>query len=170
MECVRIRDNNSSLNPTENSAASPIQANPFLLTPNGKEFDAEYPEQSSLSPSTENFKCAEKSRFSSLQSLRSKFAGLAFEPPRPKPLFRGFERPEFERSSFSRIAILTVLSLITYPAFYVLTSVAKDRSLFTVRLIVSTWCSGAGFALGYILLSIGAQHLEAASEFTLGRY
>ena len=60
--------------------------------------------------------------------------------------------------------ILSILCLITYPAFYILTFVAKDRSLFTVRFIVAVWCSGVGFALGYILLSIGAQYLEAASE------
>ena len=86
-------------------------------------------------------------------------------PPRSKPLLRGFERP-----SLSRIAILTVLCLITYPAFYILTLVAKDKSLYSVRLIASTWCSGIGFALGYILLKIGAQYLEAASKFTLLRY
>ena len=79
-----------------------------------------------------------------------------------KSLFRGFEKP-----SFFRIATLTALSLITYPAFYILTLVAKDKSLFIVRVIVSLWCSGVGFTLGYILLKTGAQHLEAASEFTL---
>ena len=78
-----------------------------------------------------------------------------------KSLFRGFEKP-----SFFRIATLTALSLITYPAFYILTLVAKDKSLFVVRVIVAMWCSGVGFALGYILLRIGVQHLEAASEFT----
>jgi len=81
--------------------------------------------------------------------------------PQPEPLFRGFERP-----SFSRIAILTALCLTAYPAFYALTFAAKDRTLFAVRTIVSVWCSGIGFALGYLLLAIGAQHLEAASEFT----
>ena len=78
-----------------------------------------------------------------------------------KSLFRGFEKP-----SFFRIATLTALSLITYPAFYILTLVAKDRSLFVVRAIVSVWCTGIGFALGHTLLEIGARHLEAASEFT----
>jgi len=84
------------------------------------------------------------------------------KPPQSKPLFRGFKRP-----SFFRMVTLTVLCLITYPTFYILTLVAKDKSLFIVRLIVSVWCSAGGFALGYILLTIGAQHLEAASEFTL---
>jgi len=86
-------------------------------------------------------------------------------PSSSKSLFRGFEKP-----SFFRIAILTALCLITYPAFYFLTLVAKDKSLFVVRIIVSLWCSGVGFTLGYILLKTGAQHLEAASEFTLVGY
>ena len=130
MEHARARDNDNVPHPAENSAAPLIQADPFLSTQNGREFDAEYPDWPSLSPS--------------------------------KSLFRGFEKP-----SFFRIAILTALCLITYPAFYFLTLVAKDKSLFTVRIIVSLWCSGVGFTLGYILLKTGAQHLEAASEFML---
>ena len=80
--------------------------------------------------------------------------------PESRPLgFRGFEKP-----SFIRIAILTVLCLLAYPAFYALTLVAKDKSLFIVRLIVSVWCSVVGFSLGYVVLTIAVQHLEAASE------
>jgi len=90
------------------------------------------------------------------------FQGDDKSPSGSKPAFRTFERPRF-----SHVAILTVLCLIAYPAFYALTFVAKDRSLYIVRLIVSVWCSVIGFALAYILLTIGAQHLEAASEFTL---
>ena len=145
---VRMRDNNSSPHPAETSAASPIQADPSLLTPNRRESDAEYPPWYSLPPSTTSFQSADKSWFS------------RFKPPQLRPLFRGFERP-----SFSHIVVLTVLCLITYPVFYILTLVARDKSLFVVRLIVSVWCSGAGFAFGYILLAIGTQHLEAASEF-----
>ena len=139
-----MRDHTSSPDPTEDSAASLIQADPSPSTPNKREFDTGYPAWASPSPSMT------KSRF------------LRPEPPRSKPLFRGFERP-----SFPRIAILTVLCLVTYPAFYTLKRVAKNRSLFVVRLLVSIWCSGVGFALGYILLAIGAQHHEAASKFTL---
>ena len=142
-----MRDNNSGPHPAENSAAPLIQPEPHPLAPNRGEPDSEYSARPSPSPSP---KYSDKPR-----SLKS-------EPPRSKPLFRGFERP-----SFSRIAILTVLCLVAYPAFYVLTLVAKDKSLFVVRVIVSVWCSGGGFALGYILLRIGAQHLEATSEFTL---
>ena len=142
-----MRDHTSSPDPTEDSAASLIQADPSPSTPNKREFDTGYPAWASPSPSMT------KSRF------------LRPEPPRSKPLFRGFERP-----SFFRIAIFTVLCPAAYPAFYFLTLVAKDRSLFIVRVMVSVWCSGVGFALGYILLSIGAQHLEAASEFTFVGY
>ena len=145
MEQIRTGDDDSSPDPPESPAAL-IQADPAR-------------------PSTENFQYSDKSRLSGLQSLRLKLTDPRFEPPRLKPLFRGFERP-----SFSRIAILTTLCLTAYPAFYVLPFVAKDRSLFVVRAIVAVWCSGIGFALGYILLKIGARHLEAASGFTLVGY
>jgi len=137
MERIHTRDASSRASPppNENPAVPLIQEDPSPLTQNGNEVDAEY-------PSTTDTQYADKF------------------PPRSKLLFRGFERP-----SFSRIAIFTALCLLTYPAFYILTLVAKDRSLFVVRLIVSTWCSGVGFALGYILLKIAAHHLEAAGEF-----
>ena len=118
-----------------------------LSTPNGGEFDPKDLAGASELPSATNSQCGDK------------------PSSRPEPLFQGFERP-----SFSRIVILTALCLITYPAFYIMTLVARDRSLFVVRTIVSVWCSGVGFALGYILLKIGARHLEAASEFTLLGY
>ena len=144
-----MRGNDLS-SPAEDSATPLIQTDPTHLTPNRRKSDVEYPPWYSLPPSTANFHYANKSRFSGLK------------PPQSKPLFQGFKRP-----SFFRMVILTVLCLITYPTFHILTLVAKDKSLFVVRLIVSVWCSVGGFALGYILLTIGAQHLEAASEFTL---
>lgn len=137
-----MRDDDRSPPPTENSTAPLIRERSPPSTPNRRESDAERPPWYPP-PSTANSQFTDKS------------------PPRSKLLIQGFEKP-----SFSRIAILTALCLITYPAFYGLKSVAKDRSLFIVRLIVSVWCSGLGFALGYILLKIGARHLEAASEFT----
>ena len=143
MEHVRMWDN-SSPHPTDNPAVPLIQENPSLLAPNRREFGATDTIWHSVPLSIANSRYDDK------------------PPPRSKPLSRGFERP-----SFSRVVILTILCLITYPAFYTLKLVAKDKSLFVVRVIVSVWCSGVGFALGYILLRIGAQHLEAASEFTL---
>ena len=120
------------------------------LTPNRREFDAE--------KTTLNFQQSDKSQSSSW-SLYPKLAGLSFESLRSKPLFRGFERP-----NVTHIAILIVLCLVAYPALYIPTLVAKDKSLFTVRLIVAIWCSGVAFALGYTLLMIGVKHIEAASE------
>jgi len=160
MEHVRLRDDDWS--PPDSATSPNWRADHFLLTPNRREPDADYPAWPSPSPSKTTFHYEDKPQFSSRQLLHPKLANLRFEPPRSKALFRGFERP-----SFSRIAILTVLSLIAYPALYILTLVAKDKSLFVVRLIVAMWCSGVGFALGYILIRVGVQHLEAASEFTL---
>jgi len=150
------RDDNSSPHPVDGPAT------PFLSTTHGGGRDADDPAPSPPPSSTVNSQHSDdKSWFPSLRSLRLKLADLRLKLPQSKPLFQGLERP-----SFSRIATLTVLCLITYPVFYILTLVAKDKSLFIVRSVVSVWCSGVGFALGYILLKIGAQHLEAASEFT----
>jgi len=143
MENVRRGDESPSPPITADLAALPNRGDPLLLTPNEGKFGPDDPAWTSKPPPAAN------SQFADNPSSQ------------PKPLFQGFERP-----NFSRIAILTVLCLITYPAFYILTLVAKDRSLFIVRLIVAVWCSGAGFSLGNTLLKIGARHLEAASEFT----
>ena len=116
----------------------------ILPTPNRSEFDAQY---------------TDKSQSSTRHSFYPRLVGLSFDSLRSKPLFRGFERP-----SFAHIAILIVLCLVAYPALYILTLVAKDKSLFTVRLIVAIWYSGVAFALGYTLLRIGVKHIEAASE------
>jgi len=129
-------------NPTENPAEPLIQTDSSLATSNVEEVDAEDQAWSSPPPPTTNSQHTEK------------------PSPRSKP-FRGFERP-----SFTRIAILTLACAITFPAFYILTFVAKDRSLFIVRLLVAVWCFSIGLALEYTLLKIGARHLEAASEFT----
>ena len=77
----------------------------------------------------------------------------------PNLRLRGFEKP-----SFVHIAILAVLCLISYPILHVLPLVARNKPLFTVRLMVAVWCSAVGFALNYALRKIGDQHIEAASE------
>ena len=132
----------------ENPATPLVQGDPPHLTPNRREFDAEYPAWPSLPQSTTSSQYSDNPWISRPKLQRS------------KSLVRGFEGP-----SYSRIAILVVLCLIAYPAFHILTLVAKDRSLSIVRLIVSLWCSGVGFVLGYFIVKIGAQHLEAASEY-----
>ena len=144
MEHVHRRDDNWSPPLTAGSTAPLSQVDPLLLTPNTRESDTG--ETIPYSQYTD-------------KSQIGQHAGLGHGASRSKPLLQGFERP-----SFPRIAILTVLCLSAYPAFYVLTLVARDKSLFLVRLIVSVWCSGVGFALGYFLIRIGVQHLEAASK------
>ena len=144
MEYVRRRDNSSSPDPTENSTEPLlIQTDSSLTTLNGGDVDAEDEAWPSPPPSMTNSRHTKK------------------QPPRFKPRFRGFESP-----NFARIGILTLTCVIAYPAFYALTLVAKDRSLFTVRLIGALWYSSIGVVLGLVLLNIGARHLEAASEFT----
>jgi len=160
MELVRLRGNSLNPLPAENPATPLIQADPSLSTPDGRVSDSEDLAWPSPPQSAVNFEYADESRPSSRQSLHPELAEPRFGPPRPKLSFRGFEKP-----SLTRIATLSLLCLITYPVFYVLTLVAKDKSLFTVRVIVSVWCSGGGFALGYFILEIGAQYLEAASKF-----
>jgi len=141
MEHIR-KDNDRSPHPTEDPAVPLIQADSSISAANGRESDTVDQTWPSPPPSTTDVQYDDKP-----------------PPQSSQPLIRGFERP-----SFSRIAILTVLCLTAYPAFHLLTLVAKDKSLFIVRLLVSTWCSVVGFVLGYILLKIGAQHLEAASK------
>lgn len=143
MQHARLSDDWSPP-PTADSATPLFLDNPLPLTPiRGDILD----EETSLN-----------SQYSDIGSHRSS-RHLWSNSLQPKSLFQGFESP-----NFGRIAVLIVLCLVAYPAFYSLTLVAKDKSLFTVRLIVATWCSAIGFALRYSLLEIGVQHIEAASE------
>lgn len=151
MEHVRLRDDYWSPPRSADSTTPFSQADPLLLTPNRRAFD--------IGETTPHSQYTDKSQVSSRQPFYPKLAGFAYGESRAKPLFRGFESP-----SFPRIAILVVLCLSAYPALYILTLVARDKSLFVARLIVAMWCSGVGFALGYLLVKIGVQHLEAASE------
>ncbi len=148
-EHVRLSDSQSP--PLTADSVTSTHAGTFLLTPIRNEFDDE--------ETTLSLQYTDRSpKFSTRRSLYP--TGLSFDPLRSKQLLRGFERP-----SFSRIAILSVLCLISYPTFYILKLVARDKPLFTVRLIVAVWCSGIGWALGYILLNIGIRHIEAAGEY-----
>ena len=133
--------------PLSADSATPFFQTPVLPALNSKESDA--------AERTLNVQDTHTSSFTTRRSLHPKLRGLNFDHLR----FQGFERP-----SFSRIAILIMLCCIAYPALHILTLVAKDKSLFLVRLIVALWGSGVAFVLGYTLLRIGVKHLEAASE------
>ena len=158
MEQVPTGDDNLRSPPIADSAAPFNQAgvDPLLLTSNRESFAPEY-------PSWPQFQYTDNNPSSTRRTTRPNLSEL--EPSRSNPRVWGFEKP-----SSSHITILTVICFAAYPTFYILTLVAKDKSLFTVRLLVAVWCSGVGFALGYILLRIGVKHLEAASEFPLVGY
>jgi len=127
---------------------------------NGEESDPKRP----TLPSAANTRKSWRST-ATAPSLNRELPNLESNSPQPKPPSRGFEKP-----SILNILILTGLCLATYPVFRLLTVVAKNKSLSVVRAIVAAWCWGAGFAFGWILLRIGAKHLEAASEFALVGY
>ena len=127
-----------------------------------REVHDEDPSCPSRPPSTTDPQCVDESQSSSQRLLPPEVAEPEFESSQPS---QGFEKP-----SLFRIAILTLLCLITYPTFYILTLVAKDKSLFIVRSIVGAWCWGVGYVIGLWLLKIGAQHLEAAGGSTLVGY
>ena len=130
--------------PLTADSVTPYIQTPILPAPNGNEFDA-----------VRTTQYTDTSSFTTRWSLHPKLGGLSFDHLQ----FQGFERP-----SYSRIAILILLCFIAYPAFYILTLVAKDKSMFIVRLTIALWGSGVAFVLGYTLLSMGVKHLEAASE------
>jgi len=160
-----MRDNNLSPSPppTVDFGTPSGQVGPILPAPNGGGLDAEPPAQPSIAspPHPSNLRRST----TILHSLHRELTSLGSRVPQTKPLILGFERP-----NIARIATLTILCLITYPAFYILTLVANDRSLFVVRAIVGLWGWVAGLVLGYVILTIAAQHLEAASKFALVGY
>jgi len=130
---------------TADSVTPLFHGDPFPLTPIKGEFEG----------TNLNFQYTNRSPF----STRRDFSSFSSNHQRSESSFRKFERP-----SFARIAIIVLLCLIAYPALYIVTLVARDLPLFTVRVIVAVWCSGVGFALRYSLIGIGVQHIEAASE------
>jgi hypothetical protein len=140
MEHLRLSDDR----PIVDSVSPLCPTDSFLLTPSRGECNDE--------ETTLNVQDIDKYQFSAQEGPDSGSQRL-------KTLFKRFERP-----SFIRIAILTVLCVVAYPALYVVSLVGRDLPLFTVRVIVGMGCSGIGFALSYSLLGIGVRHIEAASE------
>lgn len=84
-------------------------------------------------------------------------------PSKPKigarSLFKGFERPHW-----GKIVMHFLACIASYPAMYLLTLVARERSLFIARVLVAVWCSVFGFCLAFSLVEFATKHLEAASE------
>ncbi|KAF4602487.1 hypothetical protein EYR40_005696 [Pleurotus pulmonarius] len=92
----------------------------------------------------------------------------AFPPPPPsrsgrQNLFaRSFEAPDW------RLLVLhTVLCLLAFPTLLVFTIIARNRTLFWTRFIVSIGCGLVGFFLAISLINMGKAFLEAATWATL---
>lgn len=89
-----------------------------------------------------------------------------FPPPPPsrssrQNLFaRSFETPDW------RLLVLhTVLCLLAFPTLLVFTIIARNRTLFWTRFIVSIGCGLVGFFLAISLINLGKAFLEAASAY-----
>jgi len=160
---MRNNSRSPSPPPTADFATPSDHTEHLLLDPNAGGLYTEHPLQSPAASSQYSVRSWYST--TTLQSLRLELTNLGSKLQQSGRQFDGFEEP-----SYPRITTLTVLCLVTYPAFYILTLVAKDRSLFIVRAIVGVWCWVAGFILGYFLFEIGAQHLEAASKSALVWY
>ncbi|KAK0205990.1 hypothetical protein DFS33DRAFT_1256607 [Desarmillaria ectypa] len=74
----------------------------------------------------------------------------------------GFEAPKWRK-----IIIHVILCLIAYPFLMAFVIVARNKTLFWSRFLVSIGCGVIGFALGLSLLSLGRPFLEAATWATI---
>ncbi|KAF8663578.1 hypothetical protein AX16_000922 [Volvariella volvacea WC 439] len=87
--------------------------------------------------------------------------------PRPsKPKQHPFSQ-SFEPPHWWPIIIHVILCLVSYPVILLFTIVARDRSLFWTRFIVSLGCGLAGVSLGMSLLRLGKSYLEASTWATI---
>lgn len=95
-------------------------------------------------------------------------SALPIRLPIPKtsarPIFKGFERPDLRQ-----LSLHVFVCFVSYPVMYLVTLVAKDRSLFLVRVLVAVWCALVGFCLAFSLVTFATKYLEAASEFSAKR-
>ncbi|KAL0949830.1 hypothetical protein HGRIS_009865 [Hohenbuehelia grisea] len=86
------------------------------------------------------------------------------EPPpaREHPFSKSFEPPDW------RLLVLHVAAcVLAYPILLIFVLIAKEKSLFWTRFIVSCGCGAVGFCLGLSLLNLGKSFLEAATWATL---
>lgn len=82
-----------------------------------------------------------------------------FDSPKPRTIVKGFERPDLRQ-----LALHVLVCLVSYPAMYLVTLVANERSLFLVRILVAVWSALVGFCLALSLAAFATKHLEAASK------
>lgn len=85
-----------------------------------------------------------------------------FDAPKPRPIIKGFERPRF-----TQLFLHVSVCLGSYPVMCFITVVAKDRSLFLVRILVAVWSALVGFCLAFSLVAFATKYLEAASKLSV---
>jgi hypothetical protein len=81
-------------------------------------------------------------------------------PPEQHPFAEGFEAP-----IWTHLLIHVGLCLVAYPLLIIFTVIARNKSLFWTRFIVSMGCGLIGLSLGLSLLRLGKRFLESASEW-----
>lgn len=102
----------------------------------------------------------EDTRIASISILKTPLSAVFKKRPKEHPFSRNFEAPHWWY-----IGLHATLCLISYPIILLFILVAKDRSLFWTRFIVSAGCGLIGFMLGLSLLRMGKSFLEASSEW-----
>ncbi|KAF8919143.1 hypothetical protein CPB85DRAFT_881024 [Mucidula mucida] len=89
--------------------------------------------------------------------------GLPKPPPcHPLPFAQSFEQPHWRK-----IALHIFLVALAYPILLIFVIIARDKSLFWSRFVVSIGCGIIGFGLGLSLINLGRPFLEAATWATI---
>jgi hypothetical protein len=89
----------------------------------------------------------------------------ALFPIDPPPTSRsGGLSKNFERPNYFLLFTHLILCGLAWPILYVFTLIARDKTLFWARLVVSMGGGIVGVSLGFTLLNLSKRFLEAASE------
>ena len=131
--------------------------------PQTLQFEASYSRSTGSAPSTSSVVSLRRSlvhsenpsKPSPLYSLRTSSALL-----RRRPLVSGFEIPYWKDT-----LLHSALCLVSYPILLAVTIFAHNKTIFWARFIVSAGCGLVGLGIGYSLLTLAKNHLEAASKF-----
>lgn len=73
-------------------------------------------------------------------------------------------KANFEKPDWKQLVLHVFMCLASYPVMYAVTLIAKDRTLFLVRVVVSVGSAMVGFCLAFSLAASATKYLEAASE------
>ncbi|TFK74366.1 hypothetical protein BDN72DRAFT_833278 [Pluteus cervinus] len=94
--------------------------------------------------------------------IKGSHNGSSSKPPKRHPFNQNFEPP-----NWWYIGLHIAMCLVAYPIIILFILVAKDKSLFWTRFIVSLGCGILGLMLGFSLLRFGKTFLEASTWATI---